>query len=128
MSRRVTFPLRSPATTARLVVEDAQFEIYRSTDEARDYLMNNIAWIMQHFGAAHDIVREDVILASPRVVTNAVTADAGRSLARSPPHTTPCWSAPTRSTRHSRSTSRERICVCQGCLGARGRSTASRET
>jgi hypothetical protein len=46
------------------LVEDAQFEIYRSTDEARDYLMNNIAWIMQHFGAAHNIAREDVILVS----------------------------------------------------------------
>lgn len=49
---------------ATLIVDDGQFEIYKSFAEARAYLVSNIDWILEHYGDSHHIVKEDVILVS----------------------------------------------------------------
>lgn len=62
IARHLDFPLKPGRKQAALVIEEAQFEIYKSFDEARCYLMANIDWILKHFGDAHQIKREDVII------------------------------------------------------------------
>lgn len=64
IARHLDFPLKPGRKQAALVVEEAQFEIYKSFDEARCYLMANIDWIMKHFGDRHQVKREDIIIVS----------------------------------------------------------------
>ncbi|KAK4689262.1 hypothetical protein P7C73_g848, partial [Tremellales sp. Uapishka_1] len=61
ISRRISFPLKIGMKHASLIVDDGQFEIYRSFSEARAYLVANIDWILKRFGETHHIVKEDVI-------------------------------------------------------------------
>ncbi|WVQ86131.1 hypothetical protein IAT38_008299 [Cryptococcus sp. DSM 104549] len=69
ISRRLPFPLKPGMKQAALIVEDGQFEIYKSMAEARAYLTANISWILRTFGEEHKIVKEDVI-----IVVGALTA------------------------------------------------------
>ncbi|KAK8850608.1 hypothetical protein IAR55_004527 [Kwoniella newhampshirensis] len=62
VSRRFTIPLRPGMKQAALIVDDGQFEIYKSLGQARAYLSENIEWIVAHFGDRHQIVKEDVII------------------------------------------------------------------
>lgn len=64
IARHLDFPLKPGRKQAALVVEEAQFEIYKSFDEARCYLMANIDWIMKHYGDRHQVKREDIIIVS----------------------------------------------------------------
>jgi len=64
IARHLDFPLKPGRKQAALVVEEAQFEIYKSFDEARCYLMANIDWIMEHYGDRHQVKREDVMIVS----------------------------------------------------------------
>jgi hypothetical protein len=67
IARHLDFPLKPGRKQAALVVEEGQFEIYKSFDEARCYLMANIDWIMKHYGDRHQIKREDIMIVSHRV-------------------------------------------------------------
>ena len=49
---------------AALIVDDGEFEIYKSFTEARAYLVANIDWILNHFEDTHHINKEDVIIVS----------------------------------------------------------------
>ncbi|WVQ95463.1 hypothetical protein IAU59_002560 [Kwoniella sp. CBS 9459] len=62
ISRRLSLPLRPGMKQAALIVEDGQFEIYRSLSECRSYLTCNIDWILENFGDQHQIGKEDVII------------------------------------------------------------------
>jgi hypothetical protein len=64
IARHLDFPLKPGRKQAALVVEEAKFEIYKSFDEARCYLMANIDWIMKHYGDRHQIKREDIMIVS----------------------------------------------------------------
>jgi hypothetical protein len=67
IARHLDFPLKPGRKQAALVVEEAQFEIYKSFDEARCYLMANIDWIMKHYGDRHQVKREDIMIVSSRI-------------------------------------------------------------
>ncbi|OCF45644.1 TKL/TKL-CCIN protein kinase [Kwoniella heveanensis CBS 569] len=62
ISRRLSLPLRPGMKQAALIVEDGQFEIYKSLAECRSYLTCNIDWILDNFGDQHQISKEDVII------------------------------------------------------------------
>ncbi|WVF67899.1 hypothetical protein IAT40_002660 [Kwoniella sp. CBS 6097] len=62
VSRKLSLPLRPGMKQAALVVEDGQFEIYKSLAECRAYLACNIDWILTTFGDQHQISKEDVII------------------------------------------------------------------
>ena len=47
---------------AALIVDDGVFEIYDSFAEARRYLVSNINWILNEFGEAHHVQKEDIII------------------------------------------------------------------
>lgn len=49
---------------ASLIVDDGEFEIYQSFDEARAFLVANIDWILTHYGDTHHICKEDVMIVS----------------------------------------------------------------
>ena len=49
---------------AGLIVDDGEFEIYKSFSEARSYLVANIDWILSSFSETHHISKEDVIIVS----------------------------------------------------------------
>ena len=55
-------PLKPGNKQAVLIIDDGEFEIYRSFAEARAYLYSNIDWIMAQYGELHNIAREDVII------------------------------------------------------------------
>lgn len=68
---------------ASLIVDDGEFEIYQSFDEARAFLVANIDWILTHYGETHHICKEDVMIVSYHVLHHFQTSN--RQLAD-------CWS------------------------------------
>lgn len=65
----MVFPLRPGMKQATLIVDDGQFEIYRSFAEAKAFLQANINWILAEFGEREHIEKQDVML-----VVGALTA------------------------------------------------------
>lgn len=47
---------------ATLIVDDGQFEIYKTFAEAKTYLQANIGWILAEFGEREHVGKEDVML------------------------------------------------------------------
>lgn len=92
IARHLDFPLRPGRRQAALVVEDAQCEIYKSFDEARAYLTDNIDWILQNFSEADHISREDVMIVSCHEDRICSNAECRRSLAPLQPSITRWWS------------------------------------
>ncbi|WVR08680.1 hypothetical protein IAU60_005738 [Kwoniella sp. DSM 27419] len=62
ISRKIDFPLRPGMKQAALVVEDGQFEIFKSLTIHRAYLTANIHWILDRYSDRHHIGKEDVIM------------------------------------------------------------------
>lgn len=62
ISRRVTFPLSQAnrRRQAALVIERGELRMLHSKDKARDYLYRNAEAIMEAFGSAHKLKKEDV--------------------------------------------------------------------
>jgi hypothetical protein len=62
---------------ASLIVDDGEFEIYRSFAEARAYLMANIEWILERYEDSHHVSRYDIILVSFAAPGASLAVDIG---------------------------------------------------
>lgn len=80
ISRRVTFPLSQAnrRRQAALVIERGELRMLHSKDKARDYLYRNAEAIMEAFGSAHKLKKEDVSLAQK--VAGTLADESGSSL------------------------------------------------